>query len=62
MKSISNWSVWYKNKGHKVEPEIPSINKMLEHQVASNIFPHGRIYLLHDQLQPTTRLGECSRY
>ncbi len=22
MKSISNWSVWYKNKGHKVEPEI----------------------------------------
>ncbi len=62
MKSISNWSVWYKNKGHKVEPEIPSINKMLEHQVAPNIFPHERVYLLQDQLQPPTRLGERARY
>lgn len=26
----SNWSAWYRNKGYKVEPEIPLINKMLK--------------------------------
>ncbi len=25
----SNWTTWYKNKGYKVEPEIPFINKRL---------------------------------
>ncbi len=27
---MSNWNKWYRNKGFKVEPEIPSINKMLK--------------------------------
>lgn len=28
--NMPNWSSWYKKKGYKVEPEIPSISKMLE--------------------------------